>query len=225
MSDPLLRLSAAIGYHFHDLQWLTQALTHRSVGSVNNERLEFLGDALLNAVIASELFARHADLDEGALSRLRAALVNQGTLVEIAAGLDLGSGLRLAPGEAKSGGQQRQSIQADALEAIIGAVFLDGGWDSARSVIQHLFGARLARPPALAALKDSKTQLQELLQARALPLPVYVLEKITGQDHAQTFHVACRLLSPALSASGAAGSRRGAEQEAAGRVLELMQGA
>ncbi|MBU6469854.1 MAG: ribonuclease III [Gammaproteobacteria bacterium] len=225
MSDPLSRLSAAIGYHFHDPQWLTQALTHRSLGNVNNERLEFLGDALLNAVIASELFARHADLDEGAMSRLRAACVNQGALVEIAAGLDLGSCLRLAPGEARSGGLQRQSIQADALEAIIGAVFMDGGWESVRSMIRHLFEARLARSPELAALKDSKTQLQELLQARGLPLPVYVLEKVSGQDHAQTFHVACRLTSPALSASGTAGSRRGAEQEAAGRVLELMQGA
>lgn len=225
MNDPLSRLSAAIGYSFRDPQWLTRALTHRSVGSLNNERLEFLGDALLNAVIASELFARHADLDEGTLSRLRAALVNQAALVEIAAGLDLGSCLRLAPGEARNGGQQRQSIQADALEAIIGAVYLDGGWESARTVIQHLFGARLERPPELAALKDSKTQLQELLQARGLPLPVYVLEKVGGQDHAQTFHVACRLTSPAVSASGAAGSRRGAEQDAAGRVLEMLQSA
>ena len=225
MSDPLLRLSAAIGYSFHDLQWLTQALSHRSLGSINNERLEFLGDALLNAVIASELFARHADLDEGALSRLRAALVNQGALVEIAAALDLGNCLRLAPGEAKSGGQQRQSIQADALEAIIGAVYLDGGWESTCRVIQQLFGARLAHPPPLAALKDSKTQLQELLQARGLPLPVYVLERVGGRDHAQTFHVVCRLTSPIMSASGRAGSRRGAEQEAAGRVLEMLQGA
>lgn len=225
MNDPLSRLSAAIGYSFRDPQWLTRALTHRSVGSLNNERLEFLGDALLNAVIASELFARHADLDEGTLSRLRAALVNQAALVEIAAGLDLGSCLRLAPGEARNGGQQRQSIQADALEAIIGAVYLDGGWESARTVIHHLFDAHLERPPELAALKDSKTQLQELLQARGLPLPVYVLEKVGGQDHAQTFHVACRLTSPAVSASGAAGSRRGAEQDAAGRVLEMLQGA
>ena len=225
MNDPLSRLSAAIGYPFRDPQWLTRALTHRSVGSLNNERLEFLGDALLNAVIASELFARHADLDEGTLSRLRAALVNQAALVEIAAGLDLGSCLRLAAGEARNGGQQRQSIQADALEAVIGAVFQDGGWDGVQRVIQHLFGTRLANPPALAALKDSKTQLQELLQARGLPLPVYVLEKVGGRDHAQTFHVACRLTSPAVSASGAAGSRRGAEQEAASRVLELLQGA
>lgn len=225
MNDSLAHLAHILGYRFQDQQWLAQALTHRSVGRLNNERLEFLGDALLNAVMASELYVRHADLDEGALSRLRAGLVNQAALAEIAAELDLGSFLRLAPGEAKSGGQQRRSLQADALEAIIGAIFLDGGYKNTRRVILHLFGARLARPPSLEALKDSKTRLQELLQARSLPLPVYQLEHVGGEDHAQTFRVTCRVESLAMNASGSAGSRRAAEQEAARRILELLQGA
>lgn len=225
MNDPQARLSKAIGYQFRDVQWLQQALTHRSLGSRNNERLEFLGDALLNAVIASELFARHPDLDEGALSRLRAGLVNQTALAEVAAELDLGHCLYLAPGEAKSGGQQRRSIQADALEAVLGAVFLDADYAGVRRVILHLFGNRLAQAPSLEELKDSKTRLQELLQARNLPLPVYLLEKVGGQDHAQTFYVSCRVESLAVSASGSAGSRRGAEQQAASQVLELLQSA
>lgn len=225
MSDSLAPLIQSLDYRFQDRHWLELALTHRSVGSRNNERLEFLGDALLNAVMASELFLRHADLDEGTLSRLRAGLVNQNALAELAAGLDLGSYLQLASGEAKSGGQQRASIQADALEAILGAIFMDGGWESARRVILRLFAARLAHPPALHALKDSKTQLQELLQARSLPLPVYRLETVSGADHAQKFSVSCHVASLALGASGSAGSRRAAEQEAARRVLELLQDA
>lgn len=223
MSDPLLRLSQAISYQFHDPQWLQRAVIHRSVGSRNNERLEFLGDALLNAVIASELFARHPDLDEGALSRLRASLVNQEALADVAMELDLGAYLHLAPGEARSGGQQRRSIQADAMEAVIGAVFQDGGYESVQRVILHLFGARLAQPLSLETLKDSKTQLQELLQARNLPLPVYQLEKVSGKDHAQTFHVSCRVESLAMGAGGVANNRRAAEQEAARQVLELLQ--
>jgi ribonuclease-3 len=223
LSDPLVRLAQAIGYRFHEPQRLQQALTHRSVGSRNNERLEFLGDALLNAVIASELFTRYPDLDEGALSRLRARLVNQEALADVAAGLGLGAYLQLAPGEAKSGGQQRRSIQADAVEAVIGAIFLDGGYESAQRAVQLLFGDCLTQPYSPETLKDSKTRLQELLQARNLPLPVYQLEKVSGKEHAQTFLVSCRVESLAVGASGSAGSRRGAEQEAARQVLELLQ--
>ena len=224
MSDQLVRLAQAIGYRFHDPQWLEQALIHRSVGSRNNERLEFLGDALLNAVIASQLFTNYPDLDEGALSRLRASLVNQEALADVAAELELGTYLQLAPGEAKSGGQQRRSIQADAVEAIIGAIYLDGGYESAQRAVLGLIGARLAQPYSPEALKDSKTRLQELLQARNLPLPVYQLESVSGKEHAQTFLVSCRVESLAVDASGSAGSRRGAEQEAARQVLELLQG-
>lgn len=224
MSDPLARLTQALGYRFRNPQLLEQALTHRSLGSRNNERLEFLGDALLNAVVANELFMRYPDADEGALSRLRARLVSQSALAALAAGLDLGRHLRMAPGEAKTGGQQRSSIQADAVEAVIGAVFLDGGYERAQHTILQLLAAQLAQPVSLETLKDSKTRLQELLQSRGLPLPVYSLEKTSGEDHEQTFYVSCRVAALQIGADGIAGNRRAAEQEAAQRVLGLLQG-
>lgn len=223
MNVPLQRLATVLGYRFHDLPLLSQALTHRSTGVHNNERLEFLGDALLNAVISAELFARHAELDEGALTRLRASLVNQDALAAMAADIELGAYLHLGSGELKSGGQRRNSILADSLEAVLGAIFLDGGFESVRAVILHLFAERLAAPPALDTLKDGKTLLQEALQARGLPLPVYSVEKITGQAHQQVFHVLCQLEAQGISAQGTAASRRVAEQVAARHALEQLR--
>lgn len=223
MSDTLARLTQALGYHFRDPLLLEQALTHRSLGSHNNERLEFLGDALLNAVVAQELFVRYPAVDEGALSRLRAHLVSQPSLAALAANLELAAHLRMGPGEAKTGAQQRASIQADALEAMLGAVFVDGGYDSVQRVILQLLAAQLAQPVSVQALKDSKTRLQELLQARGLPLPSYTLEQTSGEDHEQTFYVSCRIEALKIGASGTAGSRRAAEQDAAHHVLELLQ--
>jgi ribonuclease-3 len=223
LNDPLARLTHALGHRFRDPSLLEQALTHRSLGSRNNERLEFLGDALLDAIIANALFVRHPDLDEGALSRVRSRLVSQPALAELAAELELGAHLRMAPGEMKSGGQQRASIQADAVEAVLGAVFLDGGYPAVERLILQLFSERLALPISVESLKDSKTRLQELLQARGLPLPVYSLESTSGEAHAQTFHVSCRVESLAVSGSGVADNRRAAEQDAAHRVLESLQ--
>lgn len=223
MSDPLASLTQALGYRFRNPLLLEQALTHRSLGSHNNERLEFLGDALLNAVAAHELFVRYPDLDEGALSRLRARLVSQPTLAALAVELELSRYLRMASSEAKSGGQQRGSIQADAMEAVIGAVFLDGGYESVQRVILQLLAQRLAQPTSVEALKDNKTRLQETLQARGLPLPIYSLEKISGEDHEQTFYVSCRIEVLKIGADGVASNRRAAEQDAAQHVLELLQ--
>ena len=223
MSDPLARLTQALGYRFRNPLLLEQALTHRSLGSRNNERLEFLGDALLNAVVANELFVRYPDIDEGALSRLRARLVSQPTLAALATELELGRHLRMASSEAKSGGQQRGSIQADAVEAVIGAVFLDGGYESAQRMILQLLAMRLAQPTSVEALKDSKTRLQEMLQARGLPLPIYSLEKTSGENHEQTFYVSCRIEALKIGADGVASNRRAAEQDAAHHVLELLQ--
>ncbi|MGA9852334.1 MAG: ribonuclease III [Gammaproteobacteria bacterium] len=222
MSDPPYRLEAALAYRFRDPQLLRQALTHRSASDINNERLEFLGDALLNVMISAELFEKHVQLEEGALTRLRASLVNQDALASVAGDIELGEYLNLGPGELKSGGQRRSSILADALEAVLGAVYLDGGFENVRAVILNLFGTRLATPVSTEALKDSKTQLQEALQARGQPLPVYSVEVVTGQAHRQVFHVNCQIDSLSIHAQGVAASRRGAEQEAARRVLELL---
>jgi ribonuclease-3 len=165
----------ALGYECNDAALLEEALTHRSAGSSHNERLEFLGDAVLNFVVAKLVFDEFADADEGDLSRFRASLVSGETLAVIAAEIDLGSQLRLGSGELKSGGFRRKSILADALEALFGAVYLDGGFDAAARVIERLFVARLDRLPSAAELKDPKTRLQEALQARGLPLPSYAV--------------------------------------------------
>lgn len=222
MSDSLQQLATKLSYRFRDPQLLWQALTHRSSGGKNNERLEFLGDALLNTVISSELFKRHTEFDEGALTRLRASLVNQEALAAVANDIELGESLRLGPGELKSGGQRRSSILADALEALLGAVYIDNGFDSVRLVVLHLFDNRLSNLVSSEVLKDSKTQLQEALQARILPLPVYTVETMSGQAHQQVFEVSCSVESLGISARGMAGSRRAAEQEAARCVLELL---
>lgn len=214
---PLLQ---ALGRDFSDAGLLDLALTHRSAGGRNNERLEFLGDALINACVAEALYRRHRDLEEGDLSRLRANLVNQEALAEVARELDLGSYLILGPGELKSGGFRRASILADALEALVGGVFLDAGFDAARGVVLRLLETRLAAPPPTDSLKDAKTRLQEVLQARDLPLPVYAVESVRGEPHRQTFRVSCTIDLLDIRTAGEAGSRRAAEQEAAGHALE-----
>lgn len=222
MTGTRASLLKALGHGFTDLGLLELALTHRSAGGRNNERLEFLGDALVNACIAEALYHRHGELEEGDLSRLRANLVNQEALAEVARGLDLGAHMVLGPGELKSGGHRRASILADALEALVGAVFLDAGFGAARGVILHLFGSRLASPPPTDSLKDAKTRLQEMLQARDLPLPAYAVESVRGEPHQQVFRVSCSVESLQIRTEGEAGSRRAAEQEAAKHALEKM---
>ncbi|MBU1235191.1 MAG: ribonuclease III [Gammaproteobacteria bacterium] len=219
------RLEKALGHRFISSELLLQALTHRSYGSPHNERLEFLGDSVLNCVVATLLIERFPALREGDLSRLRANLVKQDTLADIAQALDLGDALRLGEGELKSGGFRRPSILADGLEAIIGAIYLDAGFGAARLTIETLFDRRLAEiDPALSG-KDAKTELQELLQARKLPLPQYELLATRGEAHAQEFEVQCVIASLSIRAPGIGHSRRNAEQVAARRAIEMMAAA
>ena len=194
---------------------LTQALTHRSHGSRHNERLEFIGDAVLNCAVALALFERFPGTDEGDLSRARASLVNRDTLAQIAQRMELGAALLLGDGELRSGGADRPSILADALEAVFGAVFLDGGFDAARSVIDTAFADVLADADPTTLGKDPKTRLQEWLQARRLPVPEYVVVGTSGEAHAQQFAVECRIPALGLAGAGAGASRRTAEQAAA----------
>jgi ribonuclease-3 len=210
------------GHTFGDPALCLAALTHRSAGNEHNERLEFLGDSILNCCVARLLYDAHPQADEGALSRLRATLVSGDTLAQIAAELDLGEHLRLGPGELKSGGYRRASILADGLEAILGAIFLDAGFDAAAAVIGRLMGARMAGLPPAETLKDAKTRLQESLQGRGLALPVYTLTAVAGDPHAQSFSVTCEVPPFGLAAVGEAGSRRRAEQLAAAKLLELL---
>jgi ribonuclease-3 len=198
------------------------AVTHRSAGADHNERLEFLGDSILNCAVARMLFDAHPLADEGALSRLRASLVSGETLAQIAGELGLGEVLRLGPGELKSGGFRRASILADALEAILGAIFLDAGFDAAAAAVARITGPRMSGLPAADALKDPKTRLQEVLQARGLALPTYTLTAVSGDPHAQAFIVTCEVPVLAVIAVGEGASRRRAEQLAAAKVIELL---
>lgn len=207
-----------LDYRFRDPSLAELALTHRSVGRPNNERLEFLGDALLGAIVAEMLYEAHPRASEGELSRLRAQLVNGLALAVLARELELGDGLKLGPGELKSGGHRRDSILADAFEALIAAVYLDGGFPHCRDMVRGLFAQRVADLPK--SSKDAKTRLQEWLQARGLPLPVYQLTGSQGDDHAKIFDVACSITEPApLQVHASGPSRRAAEQEAAEMVL------
>ncbi len=209
----------ALGYQPRDAALFAAALTHRSVPGPDNERLEFLGDAVLNLVVADLLYGSFPRAPEGDLSRLRARLVSREPLAEVAAGLRLGEVLELGSGERKSGGFRRQSILADALEAVCGALFLDGGLPAATAVITRLLAPRIAALPDPAALKDAKTRLQEYLQARSLTLPRYEVERIEGEAHAQTFRVSCEVASLGRRVHGGGSTRRGAEQEAAAHML------
>ena len=209
-------------YKFAATNLLDQALTHRSAGSNNNERLEFLGDSVLGLIVSEQLYQAEPRADEGGLSRIRASLVKRSTLAEIAAEIELGDLVRLGSGELKSGGHNRQSILADTLEAVLGAIFLDGGYPAAKNTILNIYGSRLENFPDEESLKDFKTRLQETLQGRGLPPPEYVVSDVSGAAHAREFQVACRVQSMSLETTGQGTSRRLAEQDAAGRALELL---
>ena len=211
-----------LDYQFKDPSLCLAALTHRSAAAAHNERLEFLGDSVLNCAVAQLLFDAHGRVDEGALSRLRASLVSGETLAQIAAEHQLGDYLRLGSGELKSGGYRRASILADALEAVIGAVMVDSGFDAAARVVERLIGPRLSNLPEAATLKDAKTRLQEALQGHAMPLPTYTLTGVEGEAHAQEFAVSCEVTSLALRTTGEGVSRRRAEQIAADRMLAML---
>lgn len=213
-----------IGHAFAHGPLLAQALTHRSAGAPHNERFEFLGDALVNLFVGEALFLRWPQADEGALTRARAELVRESSLAAIARRMDLGSRLTLGPGEMKSGGHRRDSILADALEAVIAAIYLDSGFTTCRAVVLPWFADALASlPPPHKVGKDAKTRLQEWVQGRARPLPVYTLLSESGDDHAKLFRVECALVQPVVRTEGEGSSRRSAEQRAAEAALAAIE--
>jgi len=213
MPSPALR--DRLGYAFRRPELLAQALTHRSHSAVHNERLEFVGDAVLNCVVAAHVYARFPQIPEGDLSRIRAHLVNRDTLARLGAAQHLGREIRLGEGEQRSGGAGRPSIVADALEAVFGAVFLDGGFEAARAVIDRVFANEFAALDPVSLAKDPKTRLQEWLQARRVAVPEYAVVATAGEAHAQTFTVECRIPALGVVVSGTGASRRAAEQAAA----------
>jgi ribonuclease-3 len=223
VDSPLEAFQERIGYRFLRAELIRRALTHRSFGADHNERLEFLGDAVLNVAISSLLYERFSGSDEGDLTRVRAHLVREDSLHRVALALGLPQLLRLSDGEARGGGAQRASILADALEALIGATFLDGGFAPAQALVQRLFGEIIATTDFEAWSKDAKTELQEWLQARRLPVPAYRISAARGQSHAQTFEVECAVPALGLTQQGEGRSRRQAEQEAARRMLDLLK--
>ena len=212
--------TAALGHAFRRPELLRQALTHRSFAAEHNERLEFIGDGVLNCAIALMLYRRFPKMSEGELSRMRSALVNRETLHRHAAALDLGGSIRLGEGELKSGGNTRPSILADVLEALFGAIFLDAGFDAVYAAIERVYAADISEADTEAIAKDPKTQLQEWLQARHLPVPDYAIAGVQGEAHQQTFEVVCRLPALGITASGSGPSRRAAEQAAAAKAYE-----
>jgi ribonuclease-3 len=210
-----------IGYRFNDPEIFRRALTHRSFSATHNERLEFLGDSVVNCVVALELYQKFPRLAEGELSRLRASLVNQQSLAATAQRLELGEHLRLGEGELKSGGARRPSILADAVEAVVGAAFLDGGFTAARAVVMTIFGNMLDEIDPATLGKDPKTLLQEYLQARKIALPQYTVVATRGEAHEQHFQVECLIPELRVRSQGEGSSRRSAEQEAARQAYEL----
>ena len=221
----MARSNDSFGSHaFADPGLLAQALSHRSAGAPHNERLEFLGDALLNLIIAEQLYLRWPKADEGAMTRARAELVRESTLAGVARALDIGPRLTLGPGEMKSGGHRRDSILADAVEAVIAAFYLDAGFAACRQAVLPWFEPLLAALPPLHQVgKDPKTRLQEWLQARQRPLPVYALIEESGDDHDKTFRVGCTLGDQAITTEGRGSSRRAAEQAAAEAALQRIE--
>ena len=209
-------------HRFARPELLAQALTHRSAGAPHNERLEFLGDGVVNLLVAEALYQRWPKADEGALTRARAELVREAALATIARELQLGERLTLGPGEMKSGGHRRDSILADALEAVVAAIYLDAGFEACRAVVLPWFEASMAAVPVGKPEKDAKTRLQEWLQARQKPLPSYDLVGESGEEHAKLFQVRCSTPEPPLSAEGEGSSRRNAEQAAAAAMMELL---
>lgn len=223
MDTPLQALQRRLGHTFDDPDLLTRALTHRSFGSDHNERLEFLGDAVLSLGVSALLYRRFSGSDEGDLTRVRAHLVREDSLHRAALSLGLPEVLRLSDGEARGGGAQRPSMLADAMEALIGAVFLDRGFDAACALVERLFGDLISGTEADSWRKDAKTELQEWLQARHVPVPAYRIVATRGQAHAQTFEVECAVATLGLAERGEGRSRRAAEQEAATRMLQGLQ--
>jgi ribonuclease-3 len=221
-NNELSVLSRQLNYTFDNASLLEEALTHRSAGSHNNERLEFLGDGILNFVIADELFRKNPGMREGDLSRLRASLVNGEMLADIARELNLGDYLKLGAGELKSGGFRRSSILADTVESILGAVYCDSDFTTCRALILRLYESKLNNLPDVDSLKDAKTQLQELLQSRKYSLPVYEVLGVSGKAHAQVFQVECRVEALDCAVRGKGGSRRKAEQVAASMAFEKI---
>ena len=219
----LQALQSRLGHQFAQPELLRRALTHRSWGAEHNERLEFLGDAVLSLAVSSLLYERHAGSDEGDLTRVRAHLVREESLHRAALGLALPEVLRMSEGEMRGGGAQRPSILADAVEALIGAVFLDGGYEPAQALVQRLFGEVIDATEAENWGKDAKTELQEWLQARRVPVPAYRITATRGQAHAQTFEVECVVATLGLAERGEGRSRRTAEQEAARRMLDALK--
>ncbi len=216
-------LELRLGYRFTDRRLLQRALTHRSATEQHNERLEFLGDAVLATVISTLLYRAFAEADEGDLSRIRANLVREESLHRAALAIELPPLLRLSEGEWRSGGTQRASILADALEAIVGAVYLDGGYEAAHALVTRLFGDAINHADAQSWGKDAKTELQEWLQGRKLAVPVYRIVATAGQAHTQTFDVECAVQSLGLTGRGVGRSRRAAEQEAARALLTELK--
>jgi ribonuclease III len=211
-----------LGHRFADPALLERALTHRSAGGAHNERLEFLGDGLLNFVLAETVFLTRSELDEGELTRLRASLARQETLAAIAARIGIGDHLRLGSGELKSGGFRRESILADALEALLGAIYLDGGFGAGRAACLKLYATEIATLPAALSPKDAKTRLQEFLQGQGRPLPRYEVLAVSGPPHRQQFTVACSLADGAERAEASGASRRAAEQAAAEALFSSL---
>lgn len=221
MTAALERFVRLLGHEFRDPALLARALTHRSAPGASNERLEFLGDGLLNFVVGQLLYERHPEAPEGQLTYVRASLVREEALARLAERLDLGAVLAVGTGEQKAGVARRASVLADSLEAVLGAVLVDGGFDAARGVIARLFGDAVATLPGAAQLKDAKTRLQEHLQGRGRPLPLYEV-RTDGPPHLQSFTVLCRLADGSHQAEGHGSSRKSAEQDAAEQMLALI---
>ena len=216
-------MTDSFGHPFRDPGLLRQALRHRSAGVPHNERMEFLGDALVNLIVAEALHQRWPKADEGALTRARASLVRESSLAVIARSLGLGDRLELGSGELKTGGHRRDSILADALEAVVAAIHLDAGYEACRECVLPWFEPMLDQLPIGKVEKDAKTRLQEWLQARQAARPDYLLIDAIGEEHARTFRVSCRIVEPAIEATGQGSSMRSAEQAAASAVLEQME--
>ncbi len=222
MNSPVSRLEKKLGYQFNDSGFLNLALTHRSANGKHNERLEFLGDSILSFVIADDLYHRFPKINEGDMSRMRATLVRGHTLAELGREFELGDYLKLGPGELKSGGFRRDSILADAVEAIIGAIYLDSGTEVVRGIILSWYQTRLEAIKPGVSQKDPKTRLQEFLQGRRKPLPVYTVTNIKGEAHNQEFTVSCDVAGIGMPVIGKGTSRRKAEQAAAETALEQL---
>jgi ribonuclease-3 len=217
------KLCALTGYQFRQANLLEQALTHRSYSrQLNNERLEFLGDSILNLIISNHIYKRFSDADEGDLSRIRASLVKEETLAQVARQIDLGDYIHLGGGELKSGGFRRASILSDVLEALIGAIYLDSDYAQTETAVLHLYQEQLQNIDEGANLRDPKTRLQEYLQANKNSLPSYQVEQTTGKAHDQVFTVSCKLLDLELQSNGQGSSRKKAEQQAAQKILDLL---